>query len=142
MTEPNESCWGLIIKTDSYAGNFERELCAWLTGTIGECGVGKELVEPDIEAMFENLMYQVTDDHGYYRPVSIRFDDTNNLVIFFESSPSEQQMTVILERSKRIPVVKFMDGTFNIKSMELIEYIVTREEISREVFTLPINKET
>lgn len=139
MTEPNDSCWGLVIKTDSYAGNFERELCAWLTGTIGECGVGKELIEPDIEAMFEEIICQIPDDHGCYRPVSIRFDDTNNLVIFFEASPSEQQMDVILERSKRIPMRTFRDGHFNIKSMELIEFIVTREEIVQKVFT---NKET
>lgn len=134
MTEPNDSCWGLVIKTDSYAGNFERELCAWLTGTIGECGVGKKLVESDIEEMFEDILYQMPDDHGCYRPVSIRFDDTNNLVIFFEASPSQEQMNVILERSKRIPMPKFLDGHFNILSMELIEYIITREEISRGVF--------
>ena len=134
MTEPNDSCWGLVIKTDSYAGNFERELCAWLTGTIGECEVDKELVELDIEAMFDDIICRMPDDHGCYRPVSIRFDNTNNLVIFFETCPSEQQMDAILERSKRIPMPKFMDGHFNIKSMELIEIIVTREEIVQKVF--------
>ena len=39
---PNFDCWGFIIDTDQYAGNFERELCAWTTGQIGECEVGKE----------------------------------------------------------------------------------------------------
>lgn len=134
MNEPHESCWGLVIKTDSYAGNFERHLCAWLTGTIGLCEVGKELIEPGIEEMFEDLICQMPDDHGCYRPVSIRFDDTNNLVIFFDSRPSQEQMDVILERSKRIPRDRFIEGDFKIKSMELIEYIVTKKEISRQVF--------
>lgn len=134
MMEPTDSCWGLVIKTDSYAGNFEHELCAWLTGAVGDCMRGEELVESDIEEMFEDLIYPMPDDHGYYRPASVRFDDTNNLVIFFESSPSQEQMRVILERSKHIPFDRFMASPFNIKSMELIEYIVTREEIVREVF--------
>jgi len=34
-----------IIDTDQYAGNFEREMCAYLTGTVGECGVGDEFAE-------------------------------------------------------------------------------------------------
>lgn len=134
MMEPTDSCWGLVIKTDAYAGNFERQLCAWLTGTIGMCEVGKNLIEPDIEMMFEDTICQMPDDHGCYRPVSIRFNDTNNFVIFFQSSPSQEQMAVILERSKRIPKYKFMDGDFNIISMELIEYIIRKEEISRHVW--------
>lgn len=28
----NDSYWGLKVKTDSYAGNFEREMCAHMTG--------------------------------------------------------------------------------------------------------------
>lgn len=34
-----------IVDTNSYAGNFEREMCAYLTGKIGECEVGWELAE-------------------------------------------------------------------------------------------------
>ena len=32
--------WVFLIKTDSYAGNFERALCGYITGMVGECGVG------------------------------------------------------------------------------------------------------
>ncbi|KKK83825.1 hypothetical protein LCGC14_2789530, partial [marine sediment metagenome] len=39
--EENKSdSWIFIIDTDSYAGNFEREMCAYITGRVGECGVG------------------------------------------------------------------------------------------------------
>ena len=31
-----------VIDTEQYAGNFERELCAWCTGQIGMCEVGSE----------------------------------------------------------------------------------------------------
>jgi hypothetical protein len=31
-----------VIDTEQYAGNFERQMCAYITGQIGECGVGQE----------------------------------------------------------------------------------------------------
>ncbi len=30
-----------VIDTDTYAGNFEREMCAYVTGQIGECEVSR-----------------------------------------------------------------------------------------------------
>lgn len=32
----------LVVDTNSYAGNFERELCAYVTGQYGECNVGAD----------------------------------------------------------------------------------------------------
>lgn len=32
----------LVVDTNSYAGNFERDLCAYVTGQYGECGVGED----------------------------------------------------------------------------------------------------
>jgi hypothetical protein len=67
--------WIFIIDTDQYAGNFEREMCAYITGHIGECGVGEELagclkketgLNPD--TFFSNIL-QVADEHGCHRPV-------------------------------------------------------------------------
>jgi len=66
-----------IIDIDTYAGNFERELCAYITGQIGECGVGKEQAKLasqeilDIVAQLEDLVERVPDEHGCHRPVSI-----------------------------------------------------------------------
>jgi len=37
--------YNFVIDTDSYAGNFERAMCAYITGQVGECGVGKEMAE-------------------------------------------------------------------------------------------------
>jgi hypothetical protein len=58
---------GFVIDTDSYAGNFERELCAYITGVVGDCGVGSRKIEFDeIEGVA-----QVADDNGCYRPCAI-----------------------------------------------------------------------
>lgn len=64
------------VDTDSYAGNFERELCAYMTGIVGECGVGDEcqkLYEADDLAPLEDLVDAwVPDDHGCHRPAAIQ----------------------------------------------------------------------
>lgn len=74
-----------VVDTDSYAGNFERDMCAHITGQIGECGVGAEY-RTDIEDLkedhydfdlekicswLENHVIQVPDDHACYRPCTI-----------------------------------------------------------------------
>lgn len=72
--------YALIIETDQYTGNFERELCAYATGAYGECEVGKQLADIAREAFVElgydeyaisSYTWNVNDDHGCGRPVSI-----------------------------------------------------------------------
>lgn len=71
-----------VIDTDQYAGNFEREMCAFVTGHIGECGVGQEyqklffdFLGLDVEQRDDNPFFEqvvdMADDHGCFRPVSI-----------------------------------------------------------------------
>ena len=66
-----------VIDTDKYAGNFEREICAYITGQIGECEVGKENAKlarqeiPDVVARLDELIDSVPDENGCHRPVSI-----------------------------------------------------------------------
>jgi hypothetical protein len=67
-----------VVDTDSYAGNFERELCAFMTGQYGECEVGIETAEEALSAMppklaeeFEMEVQHVPDDHGCSRPATI-----------------------------------------------------------------------
>ena len=66
-----------VIDTDAYAGGFERQMCAYVTGQIGECEVGKEQAQvaqreiPHVVAQLEDLIDQVPDEHGCHRPVSI-----------------------------------------------------------------------
>lgn len=78
----------LVVDTDQYSGNFERQMCAHITGQIGECEVGKECI-PEIEDLeedhtqfhvgdmmnwmkwFDEHVLQVADDHGCHRPCEI-----------------------------------------------------------------------
>ncbi|HDR2377013.1 TPA: hypothetical protein QCH88_004252 [Enterobacter asburiae] len=74
-----------VVDTDSYSGNFEREMCAHITGQIGECGVGAEYRDDvedlkedhydfDIEKIcdwLERNVSQVADEHACYRPCAI-----------------------------------------------------------------------
>ena len=48
--------FAVLIKTDSYAGNFEREMCAHVTGHVGECEVGEEFVDENISKLFESVI--------------------------------------------------------------------------------------
>lgn len=73
-----------VVDTDSYSGNFEREMCAHITGQIGECEVGKEYIperedlkeeypDSDIDAIcdwLDNFTLQQSDG-GCDRPTTI-----------------------------------------------------------------------
>lgn len=80
MHEPKlGSSWIFVVDTNRYSGNFEREMCAYMTGQVGECGVGEEAAEkfredmgglpPDDETYA--WLEQRADDHGTLRPASI-----------------------------------------------------------------------
>ena len=63
-----------IIDTNQHAGNFEREMCAFLTGRLGDCEVGSEyaeLFEKEVEdsIKFDNITLK--SDNGCYRPCDI-----------------------------------------------------------------------
>lgn len=69
-----------VIDTDSYAGNFERDLCAYITGVVGDCGVGREFTKLYREetndkhedgSQFCELLEQRSDKNGCCRPCSI-----------------------------------------------------------------------
>lgn len=65
----------LVIDTDKYAGNFEREMVAFITGQVGECEVGLKARDafraefPDLD--FEDLVIDQPNEHGCWRPASI-----------------------------------------------------------------------
>lgn len=70
------SYYTLVVDTEQYSGNFERQMCAYLTGQVGECGVGQGFVEKysqDIKNLewWEKNIYQKADEYGCYRPVEL-----------------------------------------------------------------------
>ena len=66
-----------VIDTNQYAGGFGRQMCAYMTGVVGECEVGdKEAAQakkeiPTEVAALEQLVEQVPDEHGSHRLVTI-----------------------------------------------------------------------
>ncbi len=142
MTEPDCSCFIFLIKTNHYAGNFEREMCAFMTGVRGECGVG------DIAAglyaskypgdnPWKDKLLQLADEHGCYRPVSIWNAHSRDVAIFLEERPSEEEIEFLRKRAfffgldPRSGVGHSGDDSDTrivIKGFELIEYKVERTE--------------
>jgi hypothetical protein len=78
----------VVIETDQYAGMFERQLCAYVTGVVGECEVGRDMSnlyyrDMDIEddessgksadqqSIFYGFIGDKQDDDGTWRPCSI-----------------------------------------------------------------------
>lgn len=67
------------IDTNEYAGNFEREMTAYITGQVGECGVGQGLVplyvketgDTDCTAYDEFIEFRPDDRNGCRRPCTI-----------------------------------------------------------------------
>ena len=53
------SAYEFIIDTEQYSGNFERELCAYMTGQIGGCEKGLEDAEIARQEIPEDLLLRL-----------------------------------------------------------------------------------
>lgn len=105
-----------IIDTDSYSGNFERQLCAYITGQVGECGVGQDIAtfiarEPGVRDIGMFIRHE-PDDHGVYRPAKIyqtlRVHDNNgyqSVAIGLLSRPSQSILKKMCKRAKEFQAV-------------------------------------
>jgi len=143
-TVPNEDCYIFIVKTNLYSGNFERELCAYITGEVGECGVGDNFAEryrhqvpEQWEGLWENRVFSVPDEHGCHRPASIWTDASNeytSVAVFLHDRPSDTECEFLVERARKFPealkAVKewACEGDLKILGFELIKYDVKRTE--------------
>jgi hypothetical protein len=68
------------INTERYAGNFERELCAYVTGQYGDCGVGDLIAQGARKSIknlvwFEHHLQWEPDEFDCHRPVVIQTTD-------------------------------------------------------------------
>lgn len=87
---------GFTIDTNKYSGNFERQMCAFITGRIGECEVGtKEQNEYlKIHSPIKNVI-RVADDRGCRRPVEIETTPgiwNNGLGFYFKDGEEKQAL--------------------------------------------------
>lgn len=113
----------LIVETDSYAGNFERDLTAFATGVVGDCQVGEEAAvdfidaaaamgydidveNPDGGSPFSNLLDQVIDCDGCYRPCEMSLNansEYNSVTMFLYRHPSARDAAFIAQRIRAFP---------------------------------------
>jgi len=68
----------VIVDTEQYAGNFERDMVAFITGQVGECEVGEEhaaTARYELSAKtlqwFDDNVLQLPDEHGCRRPANL-----------------------------------------------------------------------
>lgn len=147
-----------IVKTDKYTGNFERQLCAYITGQIGECEVGdkqakdfKDEYGEEICSMFEEIIQNKADEHGCYRPCNIRqthpeadnyVHETyeyngntynsvchNDMEIYFYNKPTQEMIDIMKKRAYEYGKMK----NIKIYGFELQKEIVTYEYESEEI---------
>ncbi|MFW6219704.1 MAG: hypothetical protein ACOC33_02550 [bacterium] len=114
-----------VVDTDSYAGNFERKMTAYMTGQYGECEIGENessLFEKEYPSEFKDIgsyILILPDDNGCYRPCSIFPSDNgkyNSFAIYFEKFPSKYQ-ELFVDRAKEYA----KNNNIKIKSFRLIE---------------------
>jgi hypothetical protein len=132
-----------IIDTNEYAGNFEREMCAYVTGCVGECEVGEEFVDEETTQIFENFIKQVPDDDDCYRPCSTisspNNKGNNSVAIYFENKPQNELITLMKVRANQFNEVRkttgrmaqfYKDSNIQILGFRLIEVKQSQIEIS------------
>lgn len=137
-----ETKYIFIIDTNEYAGNFERDMCAFCTGMIGDCEVGKEESEKfikeesqDIYDDLNEIIEKRPDDHGCCRPTSIYLDKKgnkyNSVAIYFFEKPSEKIIEMIKARAK-----KFTKGKERImkrpRTMKILGFRMKKETLTEE----------
>lgn len=120
----------LVIDTNSYSGNFERELCAFITGHVGECGVGESYADmyklehtplPHVEHVLDaeygierpvNIYPTIgmwNDGMGNHYPDSVAGDKKypayQSIVIYFQKVPNQALIDFMMERAKIFSVI-------------------------------------
>lgn len=101
--------YGLIIETDSYAGNFEREMCAYVVGHIGDCEVGEDEMNEYLEKYnygLDGVESKAMKHETLERPVAIYCTElcprNQALLIHFDmdiSELTEDEINIIKERA-------------------------------------------
>ena len=129
-----------IVDTNTYAGSFERSMVAFMTGLVGECGVGiedakiarRELGELTCE-MFDEEVVQRSDGSGCRRPASIWASpdkQMNSVVIVLATLPSPATIALLKARARRYceaPPTKLVEPLC-LLGFRIVEYKVTVEQ--------------
>lgn len=105
MTTTGKSRIIVVLDTDSYSGNFEQEIAAYTTGASSEHTRAIDIlkqVPKKVQAMFEDTMESVADEHGWAPWAMWRSPDDhyNSVALFFCNVPTAEMLSVIETRAK------------------------------------------
>jgi hypothetical protein len=128
-----------VVDTNQYAGNFERQLCAYITGLVGDCDVGGEystlFQQEETTPPFDEVV-AYPDDHGCFRPCEIFKDSKgakyNSVAIHFETRPTASHIEIMKRRAFLFPtaLTKYDSsrlGKIKITGFRLIEQTCTHK---------------
>jgi len=133
--------WSFVVDTDSYAGNFERELSSYVVGKCDEHGghrggAYRAMYEETFWRTdpFENILeYRIVDpgDDGIARaPMDIaptpghEKPTYNSVAIFLSRKPSKKELSILVGRSDAfvmLPKIKMWDVRPKILGFRLVE---------------------
>ncbi|GAG53416.1 unnamed protein product, partial [marine sediment metagenome] len=133
-----------VIDTNRYSGNFEREMCAYMTGQLQECRRGDELAEiaekeiPEEVEQFEEIIAWVWTEWGR-RSVDI-FPNPNHknefggpdfcsVAIYFNSIPDLEQIMLLKERARKYSSLHLATEAIKIEGFRLFAYYDMYKEI-------------
>ena len=109
--DEDEYNYEFVIDTDEYAGNFEREMCAYVTGRVGDCQVGEDIAEKvrdeieqsDFFDEIDRVVVTLPDDHGCHRPVSIGptpgYSENQSVEIHLHDIPTDDLVDFFMTRA-------------------------------------------
>ncbi len=138
------SPWIFVIDTNQYAGNFERTMCAYCTGMIGDCEVGIDLAQEfyddfGFSSGDENVFEEYIDPHimdynGCGRPTSIWKDDNKSVAIFFHKQPTLELISIMKERAYKFVCSEEILTDLQCKDFKIIGFRLFQQSIvEREI---------
>lgn len=151
-----------VVHTDSYSGNFERQLCAYVTGIVGDCDVGSGLADEFLEELgednfdiFEALIEQTADENGVCRPCSIyptpgRLNNGNgkhhdaaegetgwpayeSVAIYLSELPSQEIIDMMKARTLEYAKNHHKPDVLTIKGFELVREMTTVTKVAQPI---------
>jgi len=123
----------LLIETNQYTGNFERELCSYVFGAYYDAHEWTDDmrklfgIEVGGDHALTEMLHHFYDEHG---ETVCEIHKQDNLKVFFEIDPT-RFMKLILERLKKFPAALAKAGEFCPKNVK-IRRVTLFQEIAKE----------
>jgi len=128
----------LRIETDRYAGNFDKDMCAYITGLIDANNCGYEMakifksdnVDESISEWFDDETIFIQDEHGAYRSVQM-YGPPNykSIEVRFCSLPTTEILDFIYNRACNFCNRDIVPDRFNNYPTKIVKMELVKEDI-------------